>query len=388
MHNRNDIVKLGMAGVLVASLIAAPVKPVQAATELTFSNWVNSVKISGDLRIRHEIFHKKTAGQVDRQRQRFRLRIGSEWALPHNLTGYLKLATGTGEQVSTNQSFDNLGSQKEIWIDQVYLKWKPCDGLALSGGRLKNPIWRVYSSDIVWDDDFNPEGFGQQFKVAIPASGRLFLNGLQMVADEDSGTVNDQYMFGQQLGLVFPLPADSRITVAGAYYEWAHERRGTFSQVAANEGNTRTGAAPGTLTDEFGVAEVTTEIASWIGKYPLAFQGTFIKNTRSLATATPTKEDQGAQAGLIFGKASDPKSWEAAYFYKTVETNATVADVSDSDFGDGGTNRRGHILWFAYNPESWLQAKVKCFFTETNNVAFAPGTDDINRFQFDLSVKF
>lgn len=48
----------------------------------------------------------------------------------------------------------------------------------------------------------------------------------------------------------------------------------------------------------------------------------------------------GYQAGVIVGKASDPQSWEAAYFYKLVETDATVADLADSDFGNGGTNRK------------------------------------------------
>jgi len=70
------------------------------------------------------------------------------------------------------------------------------------------------------------------------------------------------------------------------------------------------------------------------------------------------------------------------------ETDSTVADLADSDFGDGGTNRKGHILWAAYNPVCWVQIKAEYFYTEVISSTMPPGEDDINRFQFDLVVKF
>jgi hypothetical protein len=60
--------------------------------------------------------------------------------------------------------------------------------------------------------------------------------------------------------------------------------------------------------------------------------------------------------------------------------------VADSDFGNGGTGRKGHILWAAYNPSKALQVKVKYFMTELEDDQAAP--NDINRLQADLSVKF
>jgi hypothetical protein len=94
--------------------------------------------------------------------------------------------------------------------------------------------------------------------------------------------------------------------------------------------------------------------------------------------------DSAYQAGVIFGKASDPQTWEVAYFYKLAETDATVADLADSDFGTGGLNRKGHIVWVAYNPTKFLQGKVKYFTTEVDT-----GTQsDIDRVQFDLAIKF
>lgn len=74
--------------------------------------------------------------------------------------------------------------------------------------------------------------------------------------------------------------------------------------------------------------------------------------------------------------------------FKRVETDATVADVADSDFGDGGTNRQGHLGWVAYNPSEWLQVKGKYFTTKVINESLAPTVDNINRLQLDCSVKF
>jgi hypothetical protein len=61
-----------------------------------------------------------------------------------------------------------------------------------------------------------------------------------------------------------------------------------------------------------------------------------------------------------------------------------VADLADADFGTGGTDRRGDIVWAAYNPSKAVQAKVKFYNTEK----LSPGQDDVKRLQADLVVKF
>ncbi|MCI0529520.1 MAG: putative porin, partial [Nitrospira sp.] len=118
--------------------------------------------------------------------------------------------------------------------------------------------------------------------------------------------------------------------------------------------------------------------------------GDYVKNMANPITTSGTDSgDTGYQLGLILGKASDPGTWELAYFYKVVETDATLADVSDSDFGDGGIDRRGHIIWGAYNLTKYLQFKTKFYNTKKESETDNPTTkDDIDRLQVDLSVKF
>jgi len=77
-----------------------------------------------------------------------------------------------------------------------------------------------------------------------------------------------------------------------------------------------------------------------------------------------------------------------AYFYRYSETDDTLADLADSDFGNGGTNRKGHITWAAYNFTKYLTAKAKYFSTKVVNETLAPGKDNIDRLQLDMIVKF
>jgi hypothetical protein len=44
---------------------------------------------------------------------------------------------------------------------------------------MKNNMWQAYSSDIVWDTDYNPEGLAESIKIPV-GNTRLFVNALQV----------------------------------------------------------------------------------------------------------------------------------------------------------------------------------------------------------------
>ncbi len=390
--------RVGLAGLLAALTLAMGVGSA-SATDINLGKHIKEVKVSGDFRLRQENFNKRTKGQADRSRQRFRLRLGLEMPLNDQLKAKTRFASGTGEQVSTNQSFDNLSSQKEFWIDTAYLEYKPWSFLKLQGGRMANPMWTQYSSDIVWDGDFNPEGISESLDLLV-GPAKIFANALQMVVDEDSSDNNDAWLFSQQVGTEIKLPFESRLRVGAAIHYWVNESttglRGednsgtaaTFSQAATNEGNRRYGS--GVLMNEFNVTELTGALSFWVMNKPVALQGTYIINNGVLDSVAPSNnnENMGYQIGTIINKASGQGNWEVGYMYKLAETDATVADIADSDFGDGGTNRRGHIAWLAYCPQDYTTVSFKAFQTKVDNVGLTPGRDDINRFQLDYSVKF
>jgi hypothetical protein len=360
--------------------------------------WVDRLTVSGDIRLRHESFYRNTAD--DRHRERFRLRIAPELKVG-DLTVGIRLASGTGEQVSTNKSFDNLSSQTALYIDRAFLKWHSPElrWLTLVGGRMPNPFFTVYSSDAVWDDDFNPEGVAENLVFKLGGT-ELFLNLAQIVLDEDSGgkPSTDQWFFGQQVGVKANPMHNVQTTLAAAYYNTVNAQNGTFGQTF-QDGNSRcqvntaptpnvpAGCVASQLVNDYNVLDVTALVATKVGSLPISVMGDYVTNTADTKNASGADtEDSGYQAGLILGKASDPQTWELAYFYKLVGTDATLADVADSDFGNGGTDRKGHIMWAAYNPSKALQVKVKYFKTEREDDLATP--NDINRLQADLSVKF
>jgi hypothetical protein len=362
--------------------------------ETKLSQWVERVTLSGDLRLRHESIMKDPA--LDRHRQRFRLRIAADTKIEDFIVG-IRLASGTGEQVSTNQSFDNLSSQKPLWIDRAFLSWQGSETkwLRLTGGRMANPFFTVYSTDAVWDDDFNPEGFAENFNFKLNDNFMLFFNTGQIVLDEDSGDNNDQWLFGEQVGVNIAPLKDVKTTLAIAYYDFTNTNKGTFGQAVCQSGNTRVNpcsaaANPGLLLNDYNVLDVTAQVGMKAGTLPVSLMGDYVKNMASPKTAAGVDSgDTGYQVGLILGKASDPGTWEVAYLYKVLETDATLADVSDSDFGDGGTDRRGHIVWGAYSLTKYLQFKTKYFITKKESQTAVPSThDDINRLQVDLVMKF
>ena len=405
-------------GSLLAAVLIAAGSTNAGATVLTFrstvmdgqkTDLIQEIKLLGDIRLRHESFANRTAqaGRAPgRDRERLRLRYGAEFTLQDYITAGFAIATGAGEQVSTNQSFDNAGAQKGLWLDKAYVNYAPYlsdDGkVYASGGRMANPFWRLYSSDVVWDDDVNPEGFAQGVEWYVPSLGGIyFANAMQMVIDEDSGSRALQWMIGGQLGAEYRLPLKTRLRMAGAYYEWTNSRTSDFGQAAggsvAQQGNRR--LANRTLND-FKVAELTAQYSAWAGQTPVRLQGTVIRNTAAITEEVAGKGIQarnhvGYQTGAIVGEANLRRTWEAACFYKWLETDATPSDFTDSDFGNGGTNRRGHIFWLAYAPNDWSQIKAKFFYVRVLADGLPPGTgaavnpgDDINRFQLDYSIKF
>lgn len=357
--------------------------------ETKLAKWVDRFSFAGDLRLRHDSTMREAPNR-DRHRQRLRLRLGSTLTIDNFLVG-VQLASGDGSQTSNNQSFDNLFSQKPIWIRQAYLQWKAAPWLALTGGKMPNPFFRV--TELVWDDDLAPEGFAQNVNFKITDMIVLFINAGQLVLDEDAPDNNDQWLFAEQVGAQIGLGKDTSMTLAGAFYNFKNATRGTFGQVTLQDGNTRVNPTPTattlytdpTLVNNYRVLNLTAEVAIKIANLPLIFHGDYIKNLAD----TTTDQDTGYQAGLQIGKASNPRSWEVAYLYRVAETDATVADIVDSDWGpNGGTNHRGHIAWIAYNPTKALQLKAKYVVTEVEDETLPPEEDNAKRIFLDAVVKF
>jgi hypothetical protein len=384
---------------------------VWADAALAGEKWTDSIKFNGDLRLRHEDFFNKGVNAVDRHRERLRLRFGVTGAI-QDFTAGIRFASGTGEQVSTNQTFTNSWSQKGLNIDQAYISWKAQEHIKLTGGKMPNPIWQTYSTDVMWDKDINPEGYAEQFDLAPTDRLSLFANFAQLPINEISGSNGDPWVFGNQIGLGLKITEDTTWRFGTSFYGFINERKnpflstttvsaGQFDSAVLQEANTRI-AGSDQLAGSFQIWDFTTELATHLGPFPISLQGDFVKNTAKGSDKVPSGQNMGYQAGVIVGRAKTAGTWEAAYFNKYLEANATISDWADSDFGNGGTNRKGHIMWIGYAIRDYLTVQGKYFITRrlnpllTTTVASAgsyassatPSYSDINRFQLDLVLKF
>ncbi|MBI3995529.1 MAG: putative porin, partial [Nitrospirae bacterium] len=144
----------------------------ESVQKRSIASVVDKIALYGDFRLRQETqwFAGSGNGSKNRNRQRFRLRIGGD-IQEGPIMVRLRLASGTGEHSSTNQSFGKLSSQKEIWIDRAYLEYTGISGTTLLGGRMANPFFMNLTGDLVWDDDYNPEGFAERYTMKLGEGG-------------------------------------------------------------------------------------------------------------------------------------------------------------------------------------------------------------------------
>jgi hypothetical protein len=376
--------------------------------ESVFAKWVNRITFYGDLRIRDEEFFNDNNSDgsnnngANHNRVRFRLRVGTDLKI-HDFTVGLRVVSGSGQQVSTNQTETTLFTGKGIYIDRAYLSWQGSSTpwLKVTAGKMANPFFVNYTSDVVWDDDVSPEGFAENLQGMASERVTLFLNAGQLVLNESgAGNGHEPWMFGEQGGVTVSATPEVKATLATALYESVNVSGSDAAPLGGTvqQGNTRgqNGLAAGVLNNNYRVFDVAAQLNLQPGPIPVSIMGDYVRNLANTTTTgvstAPATGNEGYQFGAIVGKASEAQSWEVAYFYKLLQTDATLADLADSDFGNGGTARRGHIMWVAYNPMKYLQFKVKYFITKSipvdGGLATSNNAGNIDRLQADVSVKF
>src|SRR5882724_6945777 len=114
MSNMYTFVRKGGALLAAVWLGTAPLSSAFADVTLGGNNWVDSLKFGGDLRLRHDTL-QEVGGPTDRNRERFRLRFGVT-ATIQDFMAKFQMASGTGSQLSANQTESGQFNQKALWI--------------------------------------------------------------------------------------------------------------------------------------------------------------------------------------------------------------------------------------------------------------------------------
>ena len=331
--------------------------------------WVQKTKVKGDLRLRYQ--YQDTSGKVPRNRGRFRYRISFSNQVTDFAKVGLRLASGSDDPRSTNQTFQDTFSSKPINIDRAYAELKFFDALKIYAGKTPNELFETW--DLTWDSDINPEG-ATFFLDLAP----FYANASFWILDEYSGSSLDPYMVPLQVGIA-PKFGNLYLKAAATGY--------FFGNVKGNHldfsSGTNTVDADGNLIYDYNSVEGNLEfgvydLAPDMGIERLAAFGQIIYNW--------DPSDIGYLAGFKIGAKKLPErfgQWEFIYNYRYLERDAWLDTFPDSDAFDGETNVKGHEFIFRLGLAKHLELGFDLYYMEQID-----GDDDQLLGQADLIFKF
>ncbi len=334
------------------------------------NSWTDRVDFSGDFRLRFEAIDEEL--EAERDRFRFRGRFGFKVDVADNLNFVLRLATGGDNPVSTNQTFDDGFSTKDIGIDLAYVDWKITDELNFYGGKIKNPLFRAGSSQLVWDGDLTPEGFAVKYSTAN------FFGTVGGFSVEERGAADDSFLYVVQGGLSFPFGESNKLTVGVSYFAYTN----TVGNSAFYNGK----AKGNTLDDDdlyvydYKGAELSGQFDTNVMGWPLQLHAVYVKNSEV------SRQDAAYGYGARLGSSKDKGQMQFSWSYRDIEADAVIGTFGDSDFGGGGTDAKGHFLKAKYGLSEKVFIGGTLFVNEVER--FQSIEHDYNRLQLDLEIKF
>ncbi len=347
--------------------------------------WAARMQWAGDFRYRYEYIDDETRSE-DRHRNRIRARLGMKAKVNDEWDFSLRVASGTADPVSTNQTLGEAFSSKPLWLDRAYLGYHPewVEGLDVVAGKISNPFYAVGDNELIWDSDLTPEGGALTYGWELSEQTGIIVNGGGFwVAEEGSDA--DPSLGGIQAYLRHQIDEPTYVLAGVSFFDYGNvQGHGSFADEWDDDhnlfGNTNLAGDPNSFASDFDLLEVFVEFGTQIGTMPVAAWGDWVQNT--VATSS---EDTGWLIGGQINKAKDPGTWAFAYDYRDLELDAVVGQFTSSDFIGGGTGGQGHRFSFTYA----LAKNTQATFTYYDNEYDGRKDDaDYDRLQADLKVKF
>jgi hypothetical protein len=341
-----------------------------AAPTVSSSSWPDRVRLSGDLRYRHETINDDAS--TERHRQRIRARIGIAAEIGDDLTVGVTLATGADNPISANQTLDTGFSRKSIGVDRAFFDWSINETLSIRGGKMANPMFRPGGHHLIYDGDLNPEGLAMRYD-----GGRFFANFAGFWVEE-RGAGDDSILRAAQAGYRGQLTTGAGFTAGVSLYDYSNLQGQSPFFDGMGHGNRLD--TNGNYLNDFELVELFAEASFELGGEPLRLFADYVANNGV------DDLDEGFAIGLNYRSATDPGSWEIGWAYQDLEADAVVASFTDSDFAGGGTDGRGHIFRGSYIFRERWNLGLTYFLNERGEAAGNPR--DYKRLQADVSFRY
>lgn len=355
------IARLWIVWTALILTLGSTARPVMAQEK---KSWTDAITVSGDFRIRHEGFYnQKTATGADvpaRNRERVRGRLGLNATINPSTSCGLRLATGTpGDPISTNQSLDNFFERPPFTLDRAYirLQFKATTAPIMFStdiGRFANPAYKA--SELVWDDDLNPNGITEKLTVTGKNTLKQFEVILMQYTVKEVSAGKDAGMIGAQARLA--LAPSQKVEVAFGVGDYKYFQTDVIataknSQVVGADGGpvgnrvVKTGMTITGFLSRFNMVNLAGEVTIKTNApaYPVRLFGDIVINTQARADAAGNKDQTGLYAGVAIGRASNPGEVSLTGTYVRVRQDATLSTFSFSDVPADG--RQGGMVKFS-----------------------------------------
>jgi hypothetical protein len=366
--------------------IDAEVETAVAAMPASSSSWTDRVSLDGDFRYRYERIDAE--GSDTRKRNRIRARANIKAQLDDRTEVGFGLATGGDDPVSTNQTLGGGGSTKGVGLNLAYVDWEATDGLNLMAGKFKNPLLRVGGQQLTWDSDWTPEGLAVKYE-----HDWFFVNAIGTFLEGDSGRANSNFSWGGQVG-ASAVVGDVNLTGGIGYFAIPTKGEATTfgdpSDAGDFFGNTAVqadGQACGATPDEpcvylydYNLAQAFGMASFDLGAWPANVFFEYVLNSDA------SDNDTGWALGGTIGQAKNRGEMQFAYYYADKQADSMLGLLTDSDFGGGGADSKGHLLQFTYGMSKMWAIGAQYFI---NEVDVASGNkSDYDRLMFDFQWKW
>jgi Putative porin len=392
-------------------------------------SWVRSLEWEGDLRLRAQFdrFANDNAETLsvgdtnrnrsltllnvtqDRDRMRFRGRIGLNAKIDSNWSGGVRLTTGSAtDPLSSNQTLGNFNNRYTVLIDRAYIRYKLGDEFNAVAGRFGNP-W--FGTDLLWANDLSFDGAAVQWTPQITPAIRGFVTAAAMPVQEVELSSADKWLFGAQVGATMPsAPSSIGGKVGLGFYRYLN-MTGKLNAVNSSlndftapaftqKGNTYFNISSDVNRPLFGLAseyrlfDLTGQVDfPSIGGKRVILTGDYVHNfgfDRREVSARLGQDVEGQvdawHLRAVFGNA-EVKSlhdWQVSMAYKRIERDAVLDAFTDSDFRLGGTDAKGFVLGGSYGLGKNTAAAMRFFSGDA--ISGPPLSIDV--LQFDLNVRF
>ncbi|MGA3164247.1 MAG: putative porin [Verrucomicrobiota bacterium] len=341
-------------------------------------DWITSYKLSGDFRGRFDDMNSHNAAIVDRERLRYRLRVGLQVNMKDDLEVGFRLASGDSSQgspsspLSNNQTMAGNGSKKLLYIDTAYGKWTPIHNddwkLALTIGKMVQPFDASY---MVFDPDYTPEGGALQATYKFNDNQSLRLNAAAFVIDEIKTSARDPFMYGGQVLWDSKWTSKIGTTLGVSAYDIVNKESFTATPYDTNLGNTLSGTSfvynYNPVVASGSVTYTLDSFPLYNGAFPIKLAGEYMNNPGA------PRNNVGWWGGITLGKSGKKGTWDISYRYQYLEADAWWDQVVDDDNAAafptsntaaglaGGTNIKGHLIKFNYSIFDSLTFSFTCY---------------------------